>query len=93
MGNITVTGHADRIGSDEYNMGLSQRRASAVADYMVSKGVAAGSISSMGKGESEPVVECTNEPSWKALIECLRPNRRVVVQYPIQMEEEVMMDN
>lgn len=93
VGNITVIGHADRIGSDEYNMDLSQRRASAVADYMVSKGVASGSISSMGKGESEPVVQCDSEPSWKALIDCLAPNRRVVVQYPIQIEEEVMMEN
>lgn len=89
---ITVTGHADRIGSDEYNMQLSQRRAKTVADYMIGKGIPAGSITAIGKGESEPVVQC-NDANWKALVECLAPNRRVVVQYPVMVEEEVMIEN
>lgn len=92
IGNITVTGHTDRIGSDEYNMKLSQRRANTVADYMIGKGVPAGSITATGKGESEPMVQC-DDPNWKALVECLAPNRRVVVVYPIMVEEEVMIEN
>ena len=92
IGNVTVTGHTDRIGSDEYNMKLSQKRANAVADYMTGKGVPAGSITATGKGESEPVVQC-DDPNWKALVECLAPNRRVVVVYPIMIEEEVMIEN
>jgi len=89
---ITVTGHADRIGNDDYNMKLSQRRANAVADYMISKGVPAGSITAIGKGESEPVVQC-DDPNWKALVACLAPNRRVLVAYPVMIEEEVMIEN
>lgn len=89
---VTVTGHTDRIGSDDYNMKLSQRRANAVADYMISKGVPAGSITAIGKGESEPVVQC-DDPNWEALVACLGPNRRVVVEYPVMIEEEVMIEN
>ena len=89
---ITVTGHTDRLGSDDYNMKLSQLRASAVADYMVGKGVPAGSITAIGKGESEPVVQC-DDADWKALVACLAPNRRVVVEYPVMIEEEVMIEN
>jgi OOP family OmpA-OmpF porin len=88
---ITVTGHTDRIGSDDYNMGLSQRRAKAVADYMIGKGVPAGSITAVGRGESEPVVQC-DDTNWKALVECLAPNRRVVVEYPVVIEEEVTIE-
>ena len=54
--NITVTGHADKSGSNEYNMGLSQRRAQAVADLLVSMGVARTSISSEARGEEQPRV-------------------------------------
>lgn len=91
-GTISVTGHADRIGDEDYNMRLSEQRANAVADYMIGKGIAAGSISAMGKGESEPVVQC-DDTNWKALVECLAPNRRVVVEYPIKIEEEVIIQN
>ena len=89
---ITVTGHADRLGNDDYNMTLSQRRANTVADYMIGKGVAAGAITAVGKGESEPVAQC-DDTNWKALVECLAPNRRVVVVYPVMIEEEVMIEN
>jgi OOP family OmpA-OmpF porin len=91
-GTINVIGHADRIGTEEYNMGLSQRRAQAVADYLIGKGVPASSISAMGRGESDPVVQCT-DTNWKALVQCLAPNRRVVVTYPVVVEEEVIIEN
>lgn len=92
-GQITVTGHADRIGNDGYNMKLSERRANAVANHMGVKGVPSDSISASGKGESEPVVMECADSNWKALVECLAPNRRVVVQYPVMVEEEVMIQN
>lgn len=88
---ILATGHADRIGSDKYNMALSDRRVKAVKAYMVSKGVDAGRIETVAKGESEPVVSCSDvkgaeNRNNKALIKCLAPNRRVVVQVKVQRE-------
>lgn len=91
-GQVTVTGHTDRIGPEEYNMGLSERRASSVADYMVQRGVPAGRITTVARGESEPVVQCEDQ-RWNALVECLAPNRRVVVEYPVTVEEEVVKEN
>ncbi|HET6229060.1 MAG TPA: OmpA family protein [Longimicrobiaceae bacterium] len=52
---VLIVGHTDNTGTDEYNMALSQRRAQAAAGYLVSQGIAAGSIRTEGRGESEPV--------------------------------------
>jgi OOP family OmpA-OmpF porin len=76
---VLVTGHTDRIGSDAYNQKLSERRANAVKKYLAGHGVEGARIKSEGKGESEPVVECKDVKGRKNLIECLAPNRRVVV--------------
>lgn len=86
---ILVTGHADRIGTDDYNQRLSERRANAVKDYLVSEGIEAGRIQTAAKGESEPVVACTEikgkeNSKNKPLIACLQPNRRVVVEVEVQ---------
>jgi OOP family OmpA-OmpF porin len=54
--NIGVVGHADRSGSNEYNVGLSQRRAQAVADLLTSMGVARASIQINARGEEQPRV-------------------------------------
>jgi OOP family OmpA-OmpF porin len=78
-GNITVTGYTDRIGSEAYNMRLSQRRADAVKNYLTSKGVPASRLTAVGRGESNPVVNC-NDRNQAALIACLAPNRRVEVE-------------
>ena len=74
---IIAVGHADRIGSDAYNMKLSVRRADSVKAYLVSKGIAASRIYSEGKGERQPVKECKGDKKTKELIACLEPNRRV----------------
>jgi OOP family OmpA-OmpF porin len=50
---VTIVGHTDPVGSDNYNYGLSERRAYAVRDYLVHLGYA-GKIEALGKGESEP---------------------------------------
>jgi OOP family OmpA-OmpF porin len=76
---ILVTGHTDRIGSDAYNQKLSERRANAVRKYLADHGVDGSRIKSEGKGESEPVEACEGVKGRKQLIECLAPNRRVVV--------------
>ena len=76
---VLVTGHTDRLGSEAYNQKLSERRANAVRDYLVSKGVDKAKIETIGMGEKQPVVQC-DQKDRKALIECLAPNRRVEVQ-------------
>lgn len=78
-GNVTVTGYTDRLGSDAYNLKLSQRRAEAVRNYLTSKGVAANRLTAVGKGESNPVVTC-DDRKRSDLIACLAPNRRVEVE-------------
>jgi outer membrane protein OmpA-like peptidoglycan-associated protein len=52
---IRIAGHTDSIGEDEYNRDLSWRRATAVADYLVTRGVSASHIETVGMGESTPV--------------------------------------
>jgi OOP family OmpA-OmpF porin len=79
---ITVTGHADRMGSAGYNQKLSVRRANEVKDYLVSKDIEANRINAQGKGETQPVTksgECTGKKSAK-VIACLQPDRRVDVE-------------
>jgi outer membrane protein OmpA-like peptidoglycan-associated protein len=76
---VLVTGHTDRLGSDAYNQGLSERRANAVRDYLISKGIPADKITAVGMGEKQPVVQCAQK-NRKELIACLAPNRRVEVE-------------
>jgi outer membrane protein OmpA-like peptidoglycan-associated protein len=57
--NVVIEGHTDSVGSDEYNLRLSDRRAAAVREYMMSHGVSDSEMSSVGKGESEPVADNT----------------------------------
>ncbi len=51
---LAVTGHADRAGSEEYNLGLSLRRAGAVLDALSARGADPAKVSLAGRGESEP---------------------------------------
>ena len=78
---VLVTGHTDRIGTQQYNQKLSERRADAVRDYLVSKGVPRDKIETLGMGKTQPVpgVVCTMT-NFKALVACLAPNRRVEVE-------------
>lgn len=75
---VTVDGYTDRLGSDDYNLKLSQRRADSVKAYMVSLGFSAAGITANGLGEAAQVVACDGEQG-QALKDCLRPNRRVVI--------------
>ncbi|ETF08510.1 MULTISPECIES: OmpA family protein [Pseudomonas] len=54
---IKVIGHTDSKGSDAYNQALSERRASSVAAYLLSQGLAPNKLTSEGRGESEPVAD------------------------------------
>lgn len=84
-GAVRITGHADRIGSEEYNLALSQRRAEAVKVYLIEQGIDEKRIATTAKGESEPVIACDKikgkaNRQNKALIACLQPNRRIVLE-------------
>ena len=58
---IRVAGHTDERGSDEYNLALGQRRAAAVRDYLVQRGVAATRIETVSFGEERPVAQGSDE--------------------------------
>nr|WP_269143487.1 OmpA family protein [Massilia phyllostachyos] len=85
--NVDITGYTDRLGSEKYNLKLSERRANAVRDYLVSKGIDGNRLKAYGKGEANPLVQC-NEKNRAALIACLEPNRRVEVEQ-ITIEKRV----
>ena len=82
---VDAAGHADRIGSDAYNMGLSRKRAEAVRDHLVGKGIEAGRVRVEAKGESEAATGAAcksmgpESRSNRKLIECLQRDRRVEV--------------
>ncbi|MBT9465038.1 OmpA family protein [Hydrogenophaga sp.] len=81
---VTVEGHTDRLGSDSYNQKLSEQRATAVKNYLVTSGKLDGSkISAVGKGETMPVTkpgDCKGTKRTAALVACLQPDRRVDVE-------------
>jgi len=80
---MNVSGHADRLGSAEYNRKLSEMRAAAVRDYLVGRGVEEARIEVFGFGKTAPVKACPAEHG-AALVECLAPNRRVVLEITAQ---------
>ena len=80
---IRVTGHTDRLGSTNYNAGLSSRRAAAVTQYLVQTGgVAPDKVAASGAGETVPVTgaACRGGSATPALVACLQPDRRVEVE-------------
>lgn len=75
---LTIVGHADRIGSVEYNQRLSERRAAAMRDYLILQGVDAQRIAASGVGKSQPTAACP-KVSGARLIDCLQPDRNAVL--------------
>jgi outer membrane protein OmpA-like peptidoglycan-associated protein len=67
---VSIEGHTDSVGSDEYNQDLSERRAQSVRDYFVRGGIPEGAVDARGFGKAEPVA--SNETS-----EGRQQNRRV----------------
>ena len=67
---IDVVGHTDAQGTDQYNQQLSQQRADAVAQYLMSRGVSPARIQAYGRGESAPIASNATEAGRQA-------NRRV----------------
>jgi len=83
---LDAVGHADRIGSNQYNLQLSKRRADAVQAYLAGKGVDAGRIRTEARGEDEAATgdACKNlgpeSRKNQKLVECLQRDRRVEVK-------------
>ena len=76
---IALTGHTDRLGSEQYNYNLGLQRAQTVKNYLQGKDVQAP-ISVASAGESQPVTTaCTGTRATAALKACLQPDRRVTV--------------
>ncbi|MEX1180494.1 MAG: peptidoglycan-associated lipoprotein Pal [Cucumibacter sp.] len=69
--NILIEGHADERGTREYNIALGARRATAVVNYLVSRGVDAARLDSKSYGKERPVAVCND-------ISCWSQNRRAV---------------
>ena len=99
---VRVEGHTDFMGTEQYNQALSERRATAVANYLVSQGVPAERVSAVGLGESQArmtescqaeVAKLGNRVSRAkkraALIACIEPDRRVDVQIRSLVTREI----
>lgn len=80
-GGVRVVGHTDSRGSDTYNLKLSEQRAQAVADYLVSQGVARQRIRTEGMGERMPIAD-NNTAVGRAA------NRRVELIYQTTVTEQ-----
>ena len=81
LASVAVSGYTDQLGSDAVNQRLSAARAAAVRDYLKSRGFPDVPITVRGMGAADPVVplgECAG--SQQEQIDCLAPNRRVVVE-------------
>src|SRR5690606_21742124 len=58
---VMIVGHTDAVGSEEYNQRLSERRANSAAEYLISQGISRSRITTLGKGELEPVASNEDE--------------------------------
>ncbi|KAB2869612.1 MAG: peptidoglycan-associated lipoprotein Pal [Bauldia sp.] len=69
---FVIEGHADERGTREYNIALGARRATAVRDYFVARGIAANRMRTISYGKERPVAVCND-------ISCWSQNRRAVI--------------
>jgi peptidoglycan-associated lipoprotein len=61
---VIIEGHADERGTREYNLALGDRRAVAVRDYLLAKGLNAARVRTVSYGKERPAVSGSNEESW-----------------------------
>jgi peptidoglycan-associated lipoprotein len=71
--NLSIEGHCDERGTEEYNMSLGERRAAAALRYLKALGVPAGKLSSISYGDQRPASSGSNEGAW-------RQNRRAAFE-------------
>jgi peptidoglycan-associated lipoprotein len=65
LGLVTLQGHCDERGSEEYNLALGERRAASVKKYLVDLGVPSSRLKTVSFGESKPAVAGHDESAWK----------------------------
>jgi outer membrane protein OmpA-like peptidoglycan-associated protein len=70
---LGISGHTDDVGTDEYNLDLSERRAKSVQSFLESKGIPMERLRSRGFGESRPVADNTTEAGRQGnrRVECI----------------------
>lgn len=97
---VTVTGHTDFIGTAKYNQELSERRAIAVSNYLVSRGVDRNKIQAFGVGKTQTKMtevcqaevaklKTTAAKKRQALIACIEPDRRVEIDVKANVQKLV----
>lgn len=98
---IELVGHTDRIGSDAYNLALSQQRADTIKTFLQNRGITAP-IYAKGVGKADPVTtDCIGNTPTPELIACLQPDRRVdmqiqatrLIEQQVEVEVEVPSSN
>jgi outer membrane protein OmpA-like peptidoglycan-associated protein len=79
---LDIEGHTDDVGTDEYNLKLSQNRADEVKKYLIKKGVSSDLITAKGYGESKPIVPNDSDENRKrnrrVEFKITKPNNEVV---------------
>lgn len=85
---VLIVGHTDSVGSDEYNMGLSYRRAESARNFLAAQGIESSRVRVEGRGESEPVADNSTEAGRQQ-------NRRVEVAIFASEEyrEQILREN
>jgi outer membrane protein OmpA-like peptidoglycan-associated protein len=87
---VTIEGHTDWIGTEDYNLGLGQRRAESVRDYLVQHGVDASQLEVKSLGESQPVADnhtrAGRAMNRRAEFEAIQPPKdlRVILENPTE---------
>ncbi|MBJ9947572.1 outer membrane protein assembly factor BamE [Acinetobacter bereziniae] len=79
INSIRITGYTDRLGAQPYNQRLSLNRAESIKQHLVNRGLNPDIIISQGRGSEKPVKGCGTNLSRIELINCLAPNRRVII--------------
>lgn len=74
LARVQLSGHTDERGTHDYNLALGERRANAVARYLVSHGVASDQVAVVSYGKEQPVADGHDEAAWSK-------NRRVEIEY------------
>ncbi|MDC5597626.1 OmpA family protein [Acinetobacter baumannii] len=76
---IQILGYTDYLGKEAYNLRLSQKRAEAIKQYFLLNNINAQVFTVQGLGEQDPVKQCASNLPRNLLLQCLEPNRRVII--------------
>lgn len=79
---VAIEGHTDSVGSDDYNVSLSQRRANSVQQFLIAQGIAANRVTAIGKGENFPVAsnDSASGRQMNRRVEVIISNTKTIAQ-------------